>query len=78
MLDEMERSKAARADATGARNIRIAQDLRRSLRLQTARRSIHARDAHEIAGELRDSFRDAIQGKLVLPASLAKLSVDAA
>jgi hypothetical protein len=74
LLSEMERSKAARADATGARNIRIAQDLRRALRLQTAHRRIHARDAHEIAGELRDSFRGAIQGKLVLPPSLVRLS----
>jgi Zinc dependent phospholipase C len=74
LLGEMERSKAARADATGARNIRVAQDLRRSLRLQTARRHIHPRDAHEIAGELRESFREAIQGKLILPPSLARLA----
>ena len=77
LLSEMERSKAARADATGARNIRLAQDLRRSMRRQTASRSLHARDAHEIAGELRASFRGAIQGKLVLPASLGKLSAGA-
>ena len=73
MLSEGERSKAARADATGARNIRIAQDLRKTLRDRTARRRIHPRDAHEIAGETRASFRAAIQGKLVLPPSIAKL-----
>ncbi len=74
LLAEMERSKAARADATGARNLRIAQDVRKSLRQQTARRKLPARDAHEIAGELRAAFKGAIQGKLVLPASLARLS----
>jgi hypothetical protein len=74
LLAEMERSKAARADATGARNLRIAQDLRRALRQQTARRKIPAREAHEIAGELRAAFRGAIQGKLVLPASIARLA----
>jgi hypothetical protein len=74
MLAEGERSKAARADATGARNIRIAQDLRKTLRLRTAGRYILARDAHEIAGETRDSFRAAIQGKLILPPSLARLA----
>jgi hypothetical protein len=74
MLAEGERSKAARADATGARNIRIAQDLRKTLRDRTARRRIHPRDAHEIAAETRASFKAAIQGKLVLPASLAWLA----
>jgi hypothetical protein len=74
MLAEGERSKAARADATGARNIRIAQDLRKTLRDRTAHRRIHPRDAHEIAGETRASFRCAIQGKLVLPPSLARLA----
>jgi hypothetical protein len=73
MLSEGERSMAARADATGARNIRVAQDLRRQLRERTARRRIHPRDAHEIAGEMRASFRGAIHGKLVLPAALANL-----
>ncbi|HEX9306446.1 MAG TPA: zinc dependent phospholipase C family protein [Anaeromyxobacter sp.] len=74
MLVEGERSLAARADATGARNIRIAQDLRKQLRLRTAKRRLHPRDAHEIADEMRIAFRAAIQGKLVLPASLAKLA----
>jgi hypothetical protein len=72
-LAEGERSMAARADATGARNIRIAQELRKQLREKTARRRVHPRDAHEIAAETRDSFRRAIDGKLVLPASLANL-----
>jgi hypothetical protein len=74
MLVDGERSPAARADATGARNIRVAQDLRKQIKERIARRSIHPRDAHEISAELRAAFRGAIQGKLVLPASLAKLA----
>ncbi len=74
MLNEGERSEAARADATGARNIRLAQDLRKALKQKTARRVILPRDAHEIAAETRESFRKAINGKLVLPASIAKLA----
>ncbi len=74
MLNEGERSEAARADATGARNIRLAQDLRKSLKQKTARRIILPRDAHEIAAETRDAFRRAINGKLILPPSLAKLA----
>jgi hypothetical protein len=74
MLNEGEHSEAARADATGARNIRLATDLRKALKQKTAKRIIHPRDAHEIAAETRESFRKAIHGKLVLPASLAKLA----
>jgi hypothetical protein len=74
MLNEGERSEAARADATGARNIRLATDLRKALKQRTSQRLLHARDAHEIAAETRESFRTAISGKLVLPASLAKLA----
>lgn len=74
MLNEGERSEAARADATGGRNIRLATDLRKQLAEHLARRRIDPRDAHGIAAETRDSFRRAIQGKLVLPPSLAKLA----
>ncbi len=74
MLNEGERSEAARADATGARNIRLATDLRKALKARTGKRLIHVRDAHEIALETRESFRKAISGKLVLPASIAKLA----
>jgi len=74
MLNEGERSQAARADATGGRNIRLATDLRKQLAERLARRLIPAKDAHDIAAETRDSFRRAIQGKLVLPLSLAKLA----
>jgi hypothetical protein len=74
MLNEGERSEAARADATGGRNIRLASDLRKALKQKTARRIIHPRDAHEIAQETRESFRRAINGKLVLPPSIARLA----
>jgi len=74
MLNEGERSEAARADATGARNIRLATDLRKALKQRTARKLIHPRDAHEIAGETRESFRKAINGKLVFPPSIARLA----
>ncbi len=74
MLNEGERSEAARADATGARNIRLATDLRKALKQKTSRRIITPRDAHDIAAETRESFRKAINGKLVLPPSVAKLA----
>jgi hypothetical protein len=74
VLAEGDRCAAARADATGARNIRIAQDLRKALKERTSHKRLLARDAHEIAAETRESFRRAINGKLVLPASLARLT----
>src|SRR5512138_761515 len=74
MLAEGERSEAARADATGARNIRLATDLRKALKQKTSRRIIAPRDAHEIAAETRESFRRAINGKLVLPPSIARVA----
>ena len=74
MLNEGERSEAARADATGARNIRLASDLRKQLKQRTDQRVILPRDAAEIAGETRESFRRAISGKLVLPHSLVRLA----
>lgn len=74
LLDEGERCEAARADATGARNIRLAQDLRKKLKQETAAKRILFGDAEEIAGETRESFLKAIHGKLVLPPSLMKLA----
>ena len=74
MLNEGERSEAARADATGARNIRLATDLRKALKERTSRKVILHRDALEIAAETRESFRKAIHGKLVLPPSIARLA----
>ncbi len=74
LLEEGERSQAARADATGGRNIRLAGDLRKQLQHRVRRRAITLRDAHAIAAETRESFRKAIQGKLVLPHSVAMLA----
>jgi hypothetical protein len=72
MLAEGERCQAARADATGARNIRVATQLRKAL----AER--HRRPAREliraVTAEARASFRGAIHGPLVLPRSLALLA----
>ncbi len=74
MLAEGERSQAVRADATGARNIRLAGDLRKQLKQRTRTRKVLSRDAHAIAEETRECFRRAIYGKLILPASIAKLA----
>jgi hypothetical protein len=74
LLDEGERCEAATADATGARNIRLASDLRKQLKERTGRGRILFRDAEEIAAETRESFRRAIHGKLVLPHSIGKLA----
>jgi hypothetical protein len=73
VLLEGERAQAARADATGARNLRLALDLRRRLRERTWRRRLPRRDAHEIALSTRESFRSAIHGKLVMPGTVARL-----
>lgn len=74
MLNEGERSQAARADATGGRNIKLASDLRKQLQDRTRRGAIPFKDAHAIAAETRESFRTAIQGKLVLPHSVDRLA----
>ena len=72
LLREGERCRAANADATGARNIRMANQLRKALARRHSRLPLSL--AHEIAVEARESFRRGIQGKLVLPAPLARLA----
>ncbi len=72
LLREGERCEAARADATGARNIRMAQQLREAL--ATRHRRLPLALAREVSVDARDSFRRAIHGKLVLPAALAKIA----
>ena len=74
LLAEGERCRAATADATGARNIRMAQELRKNLKLRAGRLGLPRADAHLIAAETRESFRKAIHGKLVLPSSVARLA----
>jgi hypothetical protein len=73
-LNEGERCRAATADATGARNIRMASDLRKRLWARAGTRRLSVADAHAIARETRESFRRAIHGKLVLPPSVARLA----
>jgi hypothetical protein len=72
MLREGERCEAARADATGARNIRMAQQLRKALAARHRRLPLAL--AREVSIDARESFRGAIHGKLVLPPALAKLA----
>jgi hypothetical protein len=74
ILEDGERCEAARADATGGRNIKLASDLRKQLKERTSGGRILSGDAHEIAAETRESFRRAIHGKLVLPHSIGKLA----
>jgi hypothetical protein len=72
-LNEGERCRAATADATGARNIRMASELRKRLWKRAGTRRLSVADAHAIARETRESVRRAIYGKLVLPPSVARL-----
>lgn len=72
MLRDGERCEAARADATGARNLVLASALRKKLRDGVASGRLTARDAHAIAADSRASFKKAIAGKLVLPAVEAR------
>ncbi len=74
LLNDLDRCQAATADATGARNIRMAMDLRRRLATRAGTRALAVHDAHAIAQETRVAFRAAIHGKLVLPASLARVA----
>jgi hypothetical protein len=72
MLREGERCHAARADATGARNIKMATQLRNALRRKHRRLPLAL--AHDVALVTRDSFRRGIDGTLVLPPLLARLA----
>jgi len=74
LLNEGERCRAATADATGGRNIKMAQDLRRRLSTRTRARKLSRADALAVAAGTRASFRAAIYGKLVLPSGLASLA----
>jgi hypothetical protein len=72
LLREGERCQAARADATGARNIRLATQLRKALARRHRRLPLAL--ANEVDVEARDSFRRGIHGPLVLPPALARLA----
>jgi hypothetical protein len=74
LLADGEGCRAARADATGERNLRIAKAIRIQLAQRVRRRQLTRLEAAEIALMTRDAFRRAIHGKLVLPASVANLA----
>jgi len=66
--------EAARADATGERNLAMSEKLRRLLASQVRSGKLTEIEAHQLVGESRDSFRRAIHGTLVLPARVAKIA----
>ncbi len=72
LLHEGEGCLAARADPTGARNLRLAARLRGSLR--RSHRRLPLALASAVTLEARESFRHAIAGTLVLPRELARLA----
>jgi hypothetical protein len=72
VLREGERCQAARADATGSRNIRMARRLRQALAHR--HRTLPLSLARAVSVEARNSFRRGIQGPLVLPPALAKMA----
>jgi len=74
LLVEGRRCEAATADATGARNLDMAEKLRSALRSGVRHGRLTAAEGHEMVGESRDAFRRAIQGTLVLPPRVARLA----
>jgi hypothetical protein len=72
LLREGERCAAARADATGGRNLLLARRLRRALARRHRRLPLSL--ARELSIEARESFRRGIAGALVLPATLSRLA----
>jgi Zinc dependent phospholipase C len=72
LLREGERSEAARADATGGRNLLLAGRLRRELSRRHRRLPLAL--ARELSVEARESFRRGIQGALVLPPALSRMA----
>jgi hypothetical protein len=73
LMLEGRRSEAAGADATGERNLAVADRLRRRL-AQEVRRGLPVEEARELAAESRPAFRRAILGTLVLPPRVARLA----
>ena len=71
VLREGERSGAARTDATGARNLRVAMGLRRAL--SARRHRLTGELATALSAEARGAFRQSLSGPLRLPPSLARL-----
>lgn len=67
MLAEGESSRATRADPTGGRNLHFAVKLRQQLRESARRNELAPGDAAEVLRQARPAFREAIDGKLILP-----------
>jgi hypothetical protein len=67
LLQHHERSPTARIDPTGARSLRIARDVRKRLRALYKSKRVDKETCDEWAGALRDSFRNGIYSKLVIP-----------
>jgi hypothetical protein len=74
LLVDGEGCAAARADATGSRNLRLAADLRRSLFRRAGTSALSVADAHALAAETRESFRASIHGPIDLPAAAGRLA----
>jgi hypothetical protein len=74
LLLDGRRCEAARADATGERNLAMSEKLRRMLAKQVRSRRLTSIEAHQLVGESRDSFRRSIYGKLVLPLRVARIA----
>jgi len=74
LLLEGERCDAATADATGERNLHMAEKLRAALRAEVRAGRLTRPHAHELAAESRLAFRRAIHGTLVLPPRVARLA----
>jgi hypothetical protein len=72
VLREGERCEAARADATGARNLRMATRLRDALAHRHRRLPLAL--ARSVSVDARESFRRGIHGPLVLPPALARMA----
>jgi len=74
LLLEGRRCEAATADATGERNLHMADKLRSALRAQVRAGRISRATAGEMVIESREAFRRSIHGTLVLPARVARLA----
>jgi hypothetical protein len=74
LLVDGKRCEAATADATGERNLHMAEKLRAALRSELRAGRITLAEAHVMVGEARDPFRRAIHGTLVLPPRVARLA----
>jgi hypothetical protein len=74
LLADGEDCRAARADATGERNLKVAKAIRRQLAQRVRRKLLTRAEATEIALMTREPFRRAIHGPLVLPPGVAALA----